>query len=603
MIFSQQAPLFASLTQSAPPPAALAGQPVGPGLPQIQRPPEDDAEGQLWDGRIHDAIKRWEKERDRRERYVRIYQDGRFKQSDRGESEEGVNVNLCFSYVAGLTAFLMGNTPTLEIEPRRGLGDEAVAETLQKWLEYSYVEASSQDDAEVCVFDAILRGMAWLKEGFEPRRGTDVADALTPLEVYVDPIARYKMQQARYVIQKVIKPIDEARLFFNRQDIEPNYMLAEAEGLEGARHKETSASQRGKDLLLFYEIWCRKADGSRKLYYRQKEGSTGPTAATWLDQRDWPFVLDHDEFPYSPLIFNTTYMGVDGFSEMAVVEGLQREVQEMFEFDRRHGRKGAAVKLIIDESMIPPEEETKLKSAKDYEIVRAKLGGRSAADAAYVLDVRTDSGDSQARYERAKGMHDEILRINEMMRGAGSQNSKKTATEADIQDEWAKMDIGKRQRSIDKWQTSSLRHRAQIARMLVDPETVAKAVGPEAAQAWAGLSADAEDLVREYSIAIQAGSTGERYRARRVQEAQASLDLYAQVNDRQMAAGQPPAFDVVEAALALEKAKGSKNPERFLLPPPPPPPQIDPMTGQPVAPGLEQMGQPPAPEGLAGLGF
>lgn len=561
---------------------------------QIQADPKNEVEAQLWDTRIDDAIRSWGRQRDKRERYVRLYREGRFALSGRGEVNEGVNVNLCFSYVAGITAFLMGQAPTIEVDPRRGLGDEALAEAIYKWLTYSYGETDSQVDMEVAVFDAILRGIAWSKEGFDPKRGVDVADALTPLEVFVDPMARYKMSQARYVLQQVVKPIEEARAFFNRQDIEPNYTLAEADGLEGERHKDTG-KQRGRDLLKYYEIWCRKPDGGRALYWRVKDGERGPE---WLGQRgDWPFVLDHDEFPYSPLIFNNCYMGVDGFSEMEVVEGLQHEVQEMFEFDRRHGRRGAAAKIVVDEQSVTPEEEAKLKSPKDYEVIRAKLAGKRADEIAHVLDLRTDTGDSQARFERAKTMHDEILRVNEMMRGSGTRN--KTATEADIQDEWAKLDIGKRIKQIDKWLATSVRHRAQIARMLVDPELVAKAAGPEAGQAWAMLAMDAEDLVREYSIGIMAGSTGERWRARRVQEAQESLNLYSMVNGELMAVGQAPAFDLLEAALELERARGSKNPERFLLPPPEPAPVAG------AAPGLEQMGGPvaPVPEGLAGLGM
>ena len=576
MIFTPRGGQMGALAPEAP--AAETPSPF-----HIKSRAGEDLEGLAWDTRIDEALRKWNLERDARERFVRIYKDGRFAAGE----EDGVNVNLCFAYVSGLTAFLMGQAATIEVEPRRGMGDEAFSEVIKRWLDYSYAEGQSQDDHEVAVFDAILRGISWLKESYDPVRRCDVCDELSPLDVYVDPVARYRLSQARYIIQRVVKPIEEARLTFNRNDLEPNYMLSNAEGLEGERGRERDSA---KDLLLFFEIWCKKAGGERQLFYRLRESAAGPMMLR--DPAPWPYVLDHDEFPFSELQFNSIYMGVDGFSEMAVVDGLDREVQEMAEFDRRHGRKGAATKLLVDAGALAPEEEQKIKSAKDYEIVRIKTGGRPVGEVLQELNLVQNDAEAQGRADRAKRMRDEVLGWDELLQGANTRN--KTATEADIIDEWGKVRIGKRQRAIDKWQSRSARHRAQIARLLVDPETVAKAVGPEAAAVWAQFAGDAEDLVREYSIGVAAGSTGERYRRMRVQQAQESLELYATTNEKLMAMGLPPKFDIGEAAIEVERAKGTKNPERFLLPPPPAQP--------PQMPGMAP-GGPAGPGGLEGIGL
>jgi hypothetical protein len=541
----------------------------------------EDPEGKLWDDRIQDCEAVWNRERDRRERYVKLYRDGHFPIGEQdARSADGVSVNLCFSWTASITAWLMGQSPTIQIDPRRAGVDEAAAEALEKWQQYSFAEGNSIIADEVCVFDATLRGLAWSKESFDPARGIDVVDALTPLDVGVDPLAKYSLAQARWMLQRCVRPIDEARAFFGRKDIEPNYQLAGEKGLAAERTRERSGAS-DKDLLLYYEIWWKDGE-KRRLLYRM------PDQRKWLDQRpEWPYLLDRDEFPYSPLIFNTVYQGVDGFSEQQVVDGLRIEVEELAEFDRRHTRRAAAKKILYDEASFEPEAYQKLISGKDLEAIGTKLAGKSPADLVHVLDLNSNTDEQKSKFERVKQLYNEILGYDELLRGG--EQRKLTATQADIVAEFGRLKLGRRLVCIDRWMTSQLRHRAQIARMWVTPELVAKAVSPEAGLAWAQWSGDIEDVTREFSITIQAGSTGERAKAQREQRAKERLDMFIQVNGALMAQQQPPAFDLVEGAMEMLRASGERNPDKYLLPPPPPPPPAPMVDPAAMGPEGEQL--------------
>jgi hypothetical protein len=531
----------------------------------------EDPEGKMWDERLGDCESLWNRERDRRERYVKLFRDGRFPMGEGSAADaDGVSVNLCYSWASSVTAWLMGQAPTIAVDPRRAGQDEQAAEVLEKWLGYSFQEGNSIIPNEVVVFDAILRGMAWSKESFDSKRGIDVVDALTPLDVALDPLAKYSVAQGRWMVQRCVRPIDEARAFFNRKDLEPNYQLANEKGLSAERTRDRSACS-DKDLLLYYEIWWKDGE-RRRLLYRLKDKQM------WLGQSQWPYVLDDDEFPFSPLIFNTVYQGVDGFSEMQVVDGLRLEVEELAEFDRRHTRRAAAKKILFDESVFAPEDIQKFTSGRDMEAISAKLGGKALADVLRVVDFNSNTDEQKGKFERVRQLFNDILGFDELLRGG--EQKKLTATQADIVAEFARLKLGRRLTSVDRFQSTQLRHRAQIARMWVTPELVAQAISPEAGMVWAQWASDPADVTREFSISIQAGSTGERAKALRAKQAEERIDRFIAINGALIAQGGAPAFDLVEAGMDLLRASGERNPEKYRLPPPPPmPAPMDPAAG------------------------
>lgn len=565
------------------PPGNISAQPV--------RSPDTER----WNQLISDCRTRWDKERTVRERNIKLFREGQFPLDGEGKSSSGVSVNLIFLYAKSAMAMLNGNSPNIQVDPRRGENDRSFADVLESWLKYSHQESNTEEADAAVIFWALLGGIAWSKEGFDPESRMDVADALSSLDVAVDPLARYSLTQARWMLQRVVKPVDEARAFFNRNDIEANYQLGDTDGLERNRRLNPTGSSSDKDLYEFFEIW-EKAGAKRNLIYFDSKKQA------FLDIRDWPFLLDRNEFPFSPLSFNTQYQGVDGFSECDVVAGLRDSMQELMEFDRRHTLRSAAKKILFDKGAWDEDLISKAMDAKDLAPIPVQIpGGRAIAETFTILDLNSSTDFQKEKFERSKQLHDELLGFSELQRGVAQR--RKTATESEIEDEWSKSRFQSSLREVDKWKRQQLRHRAQIARQLVSPDEIRLAVGDQAALIWAQYAGDAQDLVREYSISIQAGSMGEHARRKRVEEAQQNLELFNNVNMALQQAGGRAAFDVVELGLEVARARESiRNPERFLLPPPAPPPpqpQVNPMEtlgqGQALPPNVMPSAAPPIP--------
>jgi hypothetical protein len=493
-------------------------------------------------------------------------------------------VNLCFSWVTAIAAWLYGQNPLVQVEPRQGQ-DRAFAEALEHWLEYSAEETDTRTPNEVVIFDAILRGMAWSKELWDPSRRIDTTDALTPLEVYVDPVARFTLGQARFMLQRVVRPVDEARALTGNPALEPNYELSREEGLASRGKESHQASE--KDLFLCYEIWSKEPGGRRMLYYRDRE-----KAAFCGEPRPWPYLMDRDDFPYSLLRFNTQHTDLTGFSDQVVIEGLRQTTEEVSEFDRRHVLRSAAKAVLYDSSKITEDQIEKILSAKDMQATAVEgLANYKTEQLIRIVDWNSATDDQKELFQRAKALHDEILGFDELLR-AGTQ-VKLTATQADIVAEFARLRLGRRTTCVDRWLERQTRHRAQIARLYVTPEQIAKAAGPESAMAWAQYAGNADDLVGEYSIGIQAGSSGERAQAQRTKEAQDTFSLLAQAAPLLAQVGTP--VDLKEAVLEIFRARRVRNPERFFPAPPPPPPAVAPQ-GMPAP-----QPQPGTPQAAAGM--
>jgi len=560
---------------------------------QIRKNPEDDKDGVHWDNRIVDARNKWAKEQDWREQFVRLYRYGRFSEIGEADDENvGVNVNLCFPYVQIVTALLGASAPVIEISPRRCEADKEFAESLEGWLQYSVEQTDGDEVNRVLIFAAILQGICFTKESFDPGAGMDVADVVTCNELHIDPLARYSMKEARYVIQEVVKPIDEARQFFNTGSIEPNFRLADTRenSLAADNRKHTENENADKSLLRFYEIWEKKGK-ERKLSYRLHDQDK-----RWLARGEWPFRLNSNDWPYSELRFATDHTSVDGFSEIEIAAGLQREVNELAEADRRNTRKGMGSVILADLDMLDEDTlEEKIRSNRQFEIVKARAQGKSLEDALVVKRFRDERQDVKAVYERAKQLHDEVLGMDELLRSADSR--KMTATEAAVREQMQQLRSGLKVGAIDRHQARSITHRAQIARQLVDPAEIGRAVSPEAAMAFAMYAGDAEDLVKEYSISIRTGSTGEMHRHRRVQEAESNLQLIMQANEYHLNVNGRPKYDLDVAVRELQEARQVRNPDKYLLPElePEPQPMPEPAAEMQPEPGM-------AAEGLPGMG-
>lgn len=609
--------------------ATLAAVPTaGPLAPT---PPAPDLNDQArWD-RVIDAAEQFgEKEVIRSEKFVRQFRAGHFPagkyqaggEMSGGNDENNVSANFDFAHVNMLRALLHTNPPTYEVDPRDAAQasggvfslltqinpqnllapplfkdpDDArrqFADSLELVAQHSFEICGTRLENDAALFDAITRGLGVTKQSFDPQRGLDRADCIKRHELYIDPHARHTIRQAQYVVHTITLPIEEARAFFASkgvtENIEPNYTLADGKGL----NQELAAQDRNaeeKDLYRFYEIWSKKAEARVLCYYAWSTKAK-------LAEMPWPFQLEADDFPFALLRFNTQFVRVqDAFSELDVVDGLSKTIEEMVRFHKSSISRGIAKKLLFDPKSIDETTLAQIKNPKDFQAVALKnMGGRSLDQVIKVLELNGTSDPAMELYSELKGIKDEITGMDEMIRGAEQRDL--TATHAEIVDQMQQLRTGLKSRAFDEFQCTQLRQRVQIARQLMDPEKVRAIAGDNAYWLWLLHAKDADDFLNEYSVGVAAGSSGQLAKKERMQRMARFLAMAKDENASAMQMMQPPIWDTTAIADEMVREDNVRNPDRFKFPPAPP--MLPPGMGLP--PGAGPMAPPPAgPNGPVG---
>ncbi len=568
--------------------------------------PYDAGDFDRWTKIIAAAERKSNKDKSDFDKYVRQYREGRFPI----EEKNGVSLNQTFTYVMILMATLYNQGPSMEVEPREG-GDAAAfgpvagmfggdpetarrrfAEGLEACLHYAGEELAADNAHNACLFEALVRGQGWSKITFDSTRMLPRVDTFRRDEIYVDPHARYSLSQARYIIHTAVMQIDEAREFFRKnygltQGIEPNWQLSEGEGLSAQKAK-SNEPHGAKDQFRFYEIWCKKGEKSREVYYKAFKGEG------WLvEPSPWPFSLATDDYCFQHLHFNTQYTSLgDAFTELQVVDGLTQMQEECFEFYRRSALRGLSKPVLLDESAFSDDDLADIAAGKHLGLKRVNRGDKPMTDLVHVLDLNTAYDPSRDIADIFGEKRDKVLGLDELQQGFSGRQM--TAEEAGIRDEQAKLRTGRRQKDVDTWLGGIARTCAQVMRQLTPPEIIAKIAGRDVGLLFSLYGANADDFLNEYSIGVAAGSTGERAKQKRIQRLREHLNDCMLRNDRAMQRGEPPIYD--EDALIVEIAdqNGLRRPERYKLPPP------EPAMQQPAMMQWQPQMPAPQPEQMAG---
>lgn len=565
------------------------------------------------------------------DRYVKLFKDGKFPVANGSTERQGVSVNQTFAYIMMVSAMLYSQAPAIEVEPRDG-GDassfgpvagmfggdpqnarRAFAEGLEGYLTYAYEEQGGDQQSNAGIFETLARGQAVSKASFDYKREMHRIDTLRRDEVFVDPHARFSMSQCDYIMHTSVMKFEKAREFFDTFGVrleKPNFKLSGIEGLEAEKMRKLGEGQSEADQFKFYEIWCKKGD-KRHIYYAT------PDSVKWLHQRDWPFTLDQDDFPFAFLHFNTQFCGIqDAFPEIQVVDGLQEMYEEAMEFNRRHVLRGLAQTVLLDGDVFDDDLIKVIQNSRDLQFRGVKKGNKKWEELVHIVDLNNGREPALELAQVSKDAKDEILGFDELQRSAAQE--KLTATQAEILDEYGKLRQGQRQKQVDAWLTKQLRQGAQIARQLVSPEKIAKIVGQNEALLWSLYAGNADDFLSEYSVGVAAGSTGERARAQKLKKLADWMEAGVAYNGRRLAMIPPqfPDFDEKQVLLEMGRVNNIRRPERNFIeaPPPavmPPPPVVDPAAAaagapDPAPPGLQGPGPvnpaEPAVPGLPGIG-
>lgn len=563
-----------TLGPSAPiPPIDVAITP-----PELKPTPD---QMKLWVDRVSKAKQQSERNSKDFDKYVKQYKEGSLPK-DKSTTKD----NRTFPYVNTLLSLLYNRNPDICITPRTmsGQGIEKLnmivqlglakdvfdarqqfATCLEEVLTFSYSETSSESSNNAVLFECICRGLGYSKTSFDPIFLLPRVDALRRDEVFVDPHARCNLDDAEYVIQTCVQPIDRARTMFTsigfQGNIEPNFRLANANNLEG-KAAETRDPADQDDCFKFCEAWSK--DGADRWidYFNWK-------TKEWIYRRPWPVQMQFNDFPFEDCAFNKQYTLLDdAFSDLEVVEGLRCTQEEFTEYTARHLRRTIAKKVVYDANAVTDESANQLKSSRDMEFVPINTGGRPINDVIQVLNFNTAKDDTPFTVSEALDAQvDKIDGMSELQQGADIEvQPELTAEHVRTIESYSRLKLNRRQQILDGWIIKQVRHMAMIARQLVDKDTVNKICGPKAAEIWAMLSPDMVDITHEYSISIVAGSTGERAKQDKIQRLMDMRKMCAQTN----AEVGYPAYNIQALDMDIFSAIGEKRAEKYVNPPPPP---------------------------------
>jgi hypothetical protein len=538
--------------------------------------------------------------------FVNIFKYGQFKEG------EGASANFTFSDVSLLMSVLfardpnivvsshnVGDLPAFDMLVQMGLfpnatdAQKAYGEVLEKVEDFAWRDTKSAVHVNAALFNAIVTGLGVIKLSFDDSRSMARIDSLGRDEVFIDPAARYDLSQAKYIIQCCVKEKEEAQAFFNsigsQYMVKPNYKLSDSETLAGsmAKANEPEGGIEGQRYFRFYEIWVKQPDGSRKILYRDYDKDD------YIFSRDWPFILDVDEFPFALLMFNQQYQQVqDAFTDLLTVNGLRIAYENIVEFYRQHVFKSIATKLIYDKAAFPDNDFDTFLDNEDMKAIGANLGDKPLDKVVQAINFNEDAGTIIDLATSLKDIKDEIFGISEIQRGMAGK--KLTAKQAGIQDNWGSQRLDRRQKLFDMFLEDILLKRTRVDLLLASSEKIARVVGPPGQLLWDLFDGDIEELHCLYAINVAAGSTGQDAKDKKIESMERAIKLMDSINQTQPM----PVFDTVKLGEELLKQYDIPHPETYILGP------VMPKDAGILPPpgGPAPSGNPPAAQGPHGVG-
>jgi hypothetical protein len=170
-----------------------------------------------------------------------------------------------------------------------------------------------------------------------------------------------------------------------------------------------------------------------------------------------------------------------------------------------------------------------------------------------------------------------------------TRSSFRSAAEAAVKSEQISVRPDDYANTLEDALSEVARKEALLARWLIYPQDVEPLLGPMAAQAW-GMhvqNENPENIVREYSYRVEAGSARKPNIATKTENLNNFLQIAMPVAQGMLQAGQP---DLFNGLMTLWGKTNQMDVAEFMVPPPPPP---MPPPGQPPGP---PPGQEPGPD-------
>lgn len=418
----------------------------------------------------------------------------------------------------GYLSNLIYQRPNVTAKPVRK-GDDSIqrAKVNTLLMNYTLKESRYADETRLAVSDALIYGCGAKEQRVDGHRGDlCVSRWVNIKDIIVDPGADTTIQSVGWVARRFSMSLSKARRIYKKNLREGVELSADRAGQEnskkggstGKSSERVGGGETMDEMVTLYRIYLRgddpvlddgdpsdpdnktslpatdaKTEGSAEKSALQKHleesGNKVITIAMGypyiLDERPWPFVLDHDEFP---ITFFRAHLYPGKFlphSPFKPLLPLQKNLNWAMTFMITQMRTMSQVKFVVDQSQFQGNEEEieKLTSLDDREVIRTN--GRFK-DALERIDFGSLSAIPTQMYPFMEGAFDDISGFQELF---GGMRGARSATEASIREERAQTNSALMLQAIEGSMLEDIRHMIQIMFSVTSLAKVASVVGEE----------------------------------------------------------------------------------------------------------------------------
>ncbi len=449
--------------------------------------------------------------------------------------------NRMWPLVQGYLSTLVHQRPNVTAKPvHDGEAARQRAKVNSKFMNYVLRETRYEEHTRNTVRDAITYGVGFKEQTIDRERG-DIPTSrwVSAEDVLVDPNANTVISSVGWIARK--------------------YTLQPSKGLGedgGGTDKKVSTGKKASEhigggdedeMITLYRIYMRGDDPTEdddaqpnsknnKSSSKGSDGEVDPIRSAvqkhieksgnrvitlsidhpeLLDERPWPFVLDHDEFPITPFRVHSVPGAFLTHSVLKPLVPLQKQLNWATTFLITRMRNSSQRKWVIDKSRFQGGEEEieKLTSRNDDEVI--KTAGRMQ-DAVYPLEMDALPTSILQMLPILQDQFDAISGFQELF---GPMKSARSATEADIRDQRAQTNSALMLQSIEVGMLEDIRHMMQMAFSFTPLKRLMKIVGPEElvaetdpltgqiATIYWNLDMTPEEIRSEVDILLEPGST------------------------------------------------------------------------------------------------
>lgn len=510
------------------------------------------------------------------------------------DDEDAIYINLVRPHVNVVIPAVYSRNPDVLVLPGRSsmVEDELVrkkAEVVQNVLKYYLRELDIKAEVKLCILDAIITGMAWIKTGYETEFETVEEELAEETETMISKALKYmgikqeekeeeefdgfdnqkilyerpwalrtsvfdmivpglsrRPEELRWIGERIILPYDDviANPDYNVDGLKPSVNANDLlQTLRGAKYNKLDFAT-DISYSILYEIYDRK---TRYVYTL----ADGHPRALQCKPSKYTF-LDSKYHPYLSLRFNEI---IDEFYPQSDIEPAEEQLLELSEVRtklnkhmRRYNRK-----YITRPGAFTPQAKADLRRAEDGTIVE-HTDMFSETPLPDILHPVTDAAVPAEIYSVETRVKDDIFGIL----GTADYQSKasggaRTATEASIMATQSRFKVEERIDAVGIFVEHILRNLCLISRRFQDRESIAEIVGDDDAMYW-DQTDDDNDLRNEFAFEVIYGSSAPI--SREIEKEQ-FMKFYAMaVND--------PYYNQVKLRLELVRKSDLTNPETWL---------------------------------------